>query len=399
MINGLEGIPGSGKSYEAVAHHVLAALRAGRKVITNLPLQLDQFAAIDPAYRELLEVRRRTAPIRGTWDANRVDENGNGHAYQLFEDGRTEEPPVEAVLFGQVWDYYSTWKHPDSGQGPMFVVDECHVAMPKLGTDKAVIEWFKLHRHFNSDVLLMTQSFRDMDQSIAKLLAMLIRVRKADIMGKKDAYIRKVHGGYRGALVSDEIRKYQPQFFPLYKSHTQGNSVGESAATDVAPFLVKWRRMSYAVYGLIVVATLWAWWPSDKPAKPAKPAPQRIAHAAPAPSQPITPSSAPARPAAAAAPDPAPVEEPDPYPEPYAAHRLHVTGWMQMGGRTLHTFAVFRDAALLATVNTRDLERAGYIVQPLSECAVVIAFGKKQRTLVCDVPRPAFDGNKSTAAL
>ena len=51
MINGLEGIPGSGKSYEATVYHVLAALQTGRLVITNLPLNVEVFAAIDPAYR------------------------------------------------------------------------------------------------------------------------------------------------------------------------------------------------------------------------------------------------------------------------------------------------------------------------------------------------------------
>ncbi len=46
MINGLEGIPGSGKSYEATVYHVLAALQTGRLVITNLPLNVEVFAAI-----------------------------------------------------------------------------------------------------------------------------------------------------------------------------------------------------------------------------------------------------------------------------------------------------------------------------------------------------------------
>ena len=70
MINGLEGIPGSGKSYEAAAYQVLAALEQGRKVITNLPLVIDAYAAINPAYAALIEVRRVPAPVRGTWDAS-----------------------------------------------------------------------------------------------------------------------------------------------------------------------------------------------------------------------------------------------------------------------------------------------------------------------------------------
>lgn len=236
MINGLEGIPGSGKSYEAVVFHVLATLKTGRKVITNLPLNIEVFAAIDPAFAALIEVRTRPRPVLGTWDANRVDDKGNGNAFELYPVPSTVIP--DCTTFAHVWDFYDPWRHED-GRGALFVIDECHNAFPKIGTDKQVVQWFKLHRHFNVDLLLMTQNFRDMDQPISGLIAMLIKVRKADILGKKDSYIRKVHAGYRGAVISTEERKYQPQFFSLYKSHTQGNSVAESAAGDVQPLLVK----------------------------------------------------------------------------------------------------------------------------------------------------------------
>ena len=406
MINGIEGVPGSGKSYESVVFHILPALKSGRKVITNVPLQIDSFAAVDPSYRDLLELRRRPAPIRGTWDANRVDEHGKGEAFMPFEDGHTEPQDITVPLFGTVWDYWSDWKHPKTGIGPLYVIDECHVGMPKIGPDgrtpKAVIEWYKLHRHFNADVLLMTQSFRDMDQSIAKLLHMLIRVRKADIMGKKDEYIRKVHGGYRGALVEDSIRPYQAQFFPLYKSHTQGNSVAESAASDVTPFIVKFRAMARAVYAATAIGAVWAWWPTDEPAKPAKQVqvkPERPSHAPTPPTKSAALVPVASGPVAPPAPVPAPVApdpEPDPYPEPYGKHDLHVTGWLQFGERSVHTFSVIMGTAHLATVSTRDLQRAGYTVEPLSECAVVLKFAKKVRTVVCDNPaRPSFDGNKS----
>jgi len=45
MIYGIVGRPGGGKSYEAVAFQVIPALKSGRKVITNLPLQIEHFVA------------------------------------------------------------------------------------------------------------------------------------------------------------------------------------------------------------------------------------------------------------------------------------------------------------------------------------------------------------------
>jgi hypothetical protein len=80
MINGLEGI-GSGKgSYEAVTFHVLQTLRAGRKVIIT-PLKR-QIYKIDPAF--LISSKCDTSLLtRWAWDAARVDDQGNGEAFQL----------------------------------------------------------------------------------------------------------------------------------------------------------------------------------------------------------------------------------------------------------------------------------------------------------------------------
>ena len=123
----------------------------------------------------MIELRKTPRPILGTWDASRVDpETGQGSAFALTIDGTTTPAPEHVQPFGHVWDYYSTWKHPKTGRGPLFVIDEAHEAMPDIGTDPQVISWYKLHRHFNSDVLLMTQSFRDMNQKISRLMGMVM---------------------------------------------------------------------------------------------------------------------------------------------------------------------------------------------------------------------------------
>lgn len=381
MINGIEGIPGSGKSYEACVYHVLPALQAGRKVITNLPLDIETWAAIDPAFRGLLELRTKAAPVRGTWDANRLGDDGTGHAFELDAEARE---PVLAAPFSGVWCYHCTWKHPIKSIGPLFVIDECHNMLPRLGTSPEVVQWFKLHRHFNCDVLLMTQSFRDVHTPIAQLLHVMVRARKADIMGRADKYIRKVHGGYRGAVISTEERPYKPQYFPLYRSHTQGSAIVEAAAADVSPFIVKFRRFTRVFVACSIAACVYAFWPSEKP-KPAKPqpvavaakvspAPAPVASAAPAVAAPVAPASAP---------------EKD-YPEPYKDHSMHITGHIVAAGRELYAFAIGQGGAVVHTVTTAELVRAGYQVRPLTDCSAIVSFGDRQRPVVCDVPRQAI---------
>jgi zona occludens toxin len=401
MINGLEGIPGSGKSYEAVVYHVLEALKRGRLVVTNLPLIVPMFAAIDPRYVDLIELRSRPKPVLGTWDANRVDDKGNGNAFALWTKEEEEEASSgrgalvldggqvrlgrqvseSVAVFGHVWDYYHEWKHPDTGQGPLYVIDECHVALPKVGTDAQVIQWFKLHRHFNADVLLMTQNFRDMCGPIANLLGMLVRCRKADFLGKPNRYVRKVFAGFRGAEVSRDEREYLAQYFPLYKSHTQGNSVAEAGASDVQPFIVKWKRFTWAYAVCSVLLVAWLFWPSDKPKKAAQGKPAAVA-AAPAASAAVVPASAASAPNAAASGPTAATEDPD----PLADKGVHLKGRMVLGDRTVYLLAVSQNGQPLHLTTDVQLREAGYVFRPMGECLGALQWKGTVRPLSCDLP-------------
>lgn len=403
MINGLEGIPASGKSYEAVVYHVLPMLQAGRKVITNLPLLVEMFGAIDPAFVPLIELRRRPKPVLGVWNADSMDDSGNGSAFKLFNEhsnlsevvhavDRANRPAESVSVFGHVWDYFTTWKHPETGQGAVFIIDECHLALPAVGTDKEVIEFFKLHRHFNVDILLMTQSFRDINQPIARLMAMMVRCRKADILGKKDRYIRKVHAGYRGAVISTEQRPYKAQYFPLYKSHTQGNSVAESGAQDVAPLTVKLRRFTWAWWIFSACLIVWLFWPKDKTVKTSDMPWMKEMKANPryTPLPPSEPTPGPTKPAtrahAPSLPDEVPPEDPNAVPEPFSTKVLHLTGRITLRGQNLYTFAVSSSGQRISTVDSRDLIQMGYTWQPLTDCAGTLRWKGKAQAITCDAP-------------
>lgn len=395
MLNGLQGIPGSGKSYEACVFQVLEALKDGRMVITNLPLNVSAYAAIDPLYRKLIQIRTRPAPVLGTWDAEAIDpDTGKGEAFKLFEDGRHEKPAPGSKTFGTAWCYYSTWKHPKTGQGPLFIVDECHVPMPRVGTPKEVVEYYKLHRHFNCDILLATQNFRQMCQDIAELMAMMVKLRKADVIGKPNQYIRKVHAGYRGAEIQQSIRTYEPHFFALYKSHTQGNSVAEAGAKDVSPFIVKFKRATWLFWLFAIPFAAYAFWPQDKP----KPKPklsnqsdlsaetqERIKRAVEASKglPPIDPRQEQMKPPE---PSPEPKAEVSEVPEPYASKSIHVTGRLEMGKRVLYTFAISDGSRRIADATSDDFKRAGYTWEPLTDCAGTLRWKGKGKALTCDAP-------------
>ena len=204
MINLLIGAPGGGKSYEACVYHILPALKRGRKVITNLPVNVEAFAALDPEYRDLLEVRRTPQPILGTWAAGT-----DGPAFRV--EGAPKDQPVTTRLFSTVWDYFTDWRHP-SGMGPLFVIDECQLSLPRGKVDPHVAEWYSLHRHYNVDVLLLTQAYGRIDKAIVDLVQLVYRVRKAVAFGFTSKYIRKVQDGVRGEVVQSSMRVYEKRY-------------------------------------------------------------------------------------------------------------------------------------------------------------------------------------------
>ena len=386
MINLLIGAPGGGKSYEACVYHILAALRRGRKVITNLPVNVDMFAALDPDYRDLLEHRATPQPIRGTWAAGT-----DGPAFRV--EGQPKDQPITTRLFSTVWDYYTDWKH-KSGMGPLFVIDECQLALPRGKVDPHVAEWYSLHRHYNCDVLLLTQAYGRIDKAIVDLVQLVYRVRKAVAFGLTTKYIRKVQDGVRGEVVSTSMRVYEKRYFGLYKSHTQGQSVGEEGASDTRPIWMAWPILG-AVACFVSVGIFAATGGFSglltpqirvpEPSQPAKPAWLTQPTLTPEQRSDIARASvdrdAPRQASAASSSQPASLE-------PYGALGVHLTGSMtRADGTTLYAFALSRQGSYLYSSTSDDLTRAGYTFRALAHCVGELIWHDVRRIVVCDTPQ------------
>lgn len=419
MINFLLGASGGGKSYEAVVYHILVALQRGRKVITNLPVNVEAFAAMEPGYVDLLEVRRKPQPIMGEWYAgsDTDQEDGEPPAFRLAPPDQWRKPPAAARVFGGVWDYHDTWTHPGfgpkrkfKGQGPLFVIDEVHFPLPAKGrvdiedreqraqvqADMArVAEWFSMHRHFNVDVLLLSQSYGKVMSEILGNVQVVYRVRKNVALGSSTSYTRKVQDGLRGEVTNTSIRTYEPKYFPLYKSHTQGSSVEESNASDVRPIWRHWSFIGAAACVLFFLAML----ASGKVGNPLKPeAAKGLPKTAQALQQPARATNPPTiRQKPPGAPASAPVAAPELDPEPFAGRGIHLTGYMEMGGRRVWSFALSQNGQRLAAITEAELVAAGYTWRGESQCSGLVTFGSRKRTVICDIPQvgPVSTGNST----
>ena len=374
MINLLLGAPGGGKSYEAVAYHVLPALSQGRKVITNLPLQLDEIYALEPAYAGLIELRHETrAPLR--------------------KDGKYQN----RAAFSHVEDYGDEWRHPETGAGPLYVIDECHIPLPSQGTPIEVEHWYSLHRHESADVLLITQSYGKINRAVRDLVQVVYRVRKATALGKSTSYIRKVQDGLKGAVVNEAIRTYKPAYFKLYKSHTRGGGA-ELAAGDIRPIWAHWSFKGAAIFLLAGLGFLifgdWALFPEPN-------APQPVAQVQNVPQEPRKqePERVPQEAGPPAVQEQAQAITVTGPSAPFDGLGLHVTGWVKMGDRIRYGLAMSQNGQTIRQTTDEELRRAGYDVEPIGECLFRATYDGRPMWVRCDAPNSSvtpFGGVKTT---
>ncbi|MDF5627229.1 zonular occludens toxin domain-containing protein, partial [Vibrio parahaemolyticus] len=245
MIYAIAGRPGGGKTYEAVAYHIIPAIKDGRKVITNITLNIDWFVKIFGEHvRDLIKI---------------VDG-------RLTDFGSTSRP------FSQIGDYSDEWRN-EKGQGPLYVVDEAHMSLPSRGLPAAILEWFSIHRHYGVDIILLTQNIRKVHRDIKDMIEVTYRCTKNTAMGSSNSYTKKVQDGCNGEVVNTSIRSYKSEYFPFYKSHSQSNKhVQEAQAKDIRPFWKRWPVIGTALLlGVGLPINIMAWWPeSEKAPEPVK---------------------------------------------------------------------------------------------------------------------------------
>lgn len=368
MINLLLGAPGGGKSYEAVVYHILPAIAQGRKVVTNLPVNVAEFEKLHPGAGSLFDLRVTTKVPRPDGDA----------------------VGWRAIPFWHPDDFADPWRHPDKGYGPLYVIDECHIPLPLRGTMIQVEEWFSLHRHHNADVLLITQSYGKINAAIRDLVQVVYRVRKNVALGSMGSYTRKVQDGLRGEVVNTTIRKYEAQHFPLYKSHTQSSGGHELGANDIRPFWKHWTFIGAGGFAAVFVGMLVTgqikspFAASDMKAAAAKP--------------PVVAEVAHPSPAKHSAPDPEPEPERTPYvsayppanddkPEPFAGMTLHIKGSLKMGSREKWYFVAAANGTPVTELDSDRLKDAGYTWRPVDHCIGWLDYpGLPPRSLRCDLP-------------
>lgn len=195
MIYALVGRPRSGKSYEAVVYHIIPAILEGRKVITNIPLNIGRLRKIFGDKADLVEVRE-----------------GKFNEYNAIERPFTKPE-----------DYVSDWRN-ENNLGPLFVIDEAHMVLPRQ-CHKDILYYYSMHGHHGVDILLLTQNLRKVNKDVRDMVETTYYCVKNTHLGTDKTYTKKVFlGAETKNPISQEERTYDKNYFGFYQSHTASNS-------------------------------------------------------------------------------------------------------------------------------------------------------------------------------
>lgn len=239
MIISHVGVPGAGKSYDTVARLIYPALKEKRLVVTNIPINM----------REM-----RIA----------CGENIDPFLIQLTQDncaGREGDTPMEAPIpFADVRDFtnHDKWRsHGTWGQGPLFVVDECHECFADCvglhASKHPVVQWFATHRKTASDVVVITQRVNDIPAAIRGRVEEHHEFRRKGLLGFNRSYKRIVYDKNLQRIPGAEADgSYDPAMCKLYKS-TQVGAVETRFRQRPIWFQTKF----YIAAAAVVLAVLW----------------------------------------------------------------------------------------------------------------------------------------------
>lgn len=211
-ITGLVGLPGHGKSYSALDLFIIKAVETKRKIVTNIPLNIDAIREQYPDY---------------DYENNILDVD-LAHA----KEQKTAE----------YWESEDQWP-----LSALYILDELWRIWPAGLKASAVpasqLAFIKEHRHRvddsgqEPDIVFVTQNLGDIAACVRDMVETTIICTKLTAVGAKNRFRRDYYqGAIKGFigpklnLIRSDQSKYKPEIYRFYQSHTK--STGGHAQID-----------------------------------------------------------------------------------------------------------------------------------------------------------------------
>lgn len=195
---------GSGKTYFAISDFIIPALRQGRFIYTN----------IDFGHKFEFDIWHKFSHYIGK-DISKF--------IQVIPDTKQFLDKLRLVAYDERGCQLPT--------GSVVVIDEAHQIFNYLETNyisKQVYEFLAYSRHFNIDLVFITQSPELLSKFVNNLCNNFISVYnlKQNSSLMKNSFILEYYSIYKGMRLQKRIRKFDPKIFALYRSFISDTDEG-----------------------------------------------------------------------------------------------------------------------------------------------------------------------------
>jgi len=234
-----EGVPRSGKSYDAVKSHILPALKKGRTVYARLNgLDHDKIAA--HLKMDVQTIREKLICVP------------TGKVVETFQAVRPAANDGESGS--------DAWSIPAHLQNALFVIDEVHefYVTGRAPLPEPVEQFFALHGQNGMDGVIMTQAYKRLHAVIRARIERKNQFQKLTAVGFKNRYRVRYFvtiAPDKYERVGGDTFKYDASIFPLYSGYAAGahnvdvyDGGGKSVWSKLArPLLVAGVALFFAV--------------------------------------------------------------------------------------------------------------------------------------------------------
>lgn len=240
MIQLLEGVPGSGKSYHAVKEYLLPWVRSGRRL----------YVAVDGFFLDRLALFTGI-PLT---DLEKQVTLWNG------------SDSIPSLLLSVT-------------PGAAVVIDEAQtIFRAKEKVPPEVLRWLETHRHIGVDVLLMAQDYRQMTSGVTRLVESTTRFRRMERFGLQRRYQGFIRGNPEETeVIRTLVGKYDPKVYAYYSSYSAAGvkEVRKVKSVASSPLVLA------GIVGLVCAVGWFSWgtWLSPTTAKAAVKLPPPVSSA------------------------------------------------------------------------------------------------------------------------
>lgn len=229
-----EGLPRSGKSYEACVYQIIPALQKGRQVFAYIEgLNHQQFSDLLGIPLAQIQGQRKEYIYNSELNELIPDE----HKDKVVYNGAGQWIHVEYIgLLHQIHISQVKYIYKYVANDSLVIIDELQDFFPsgqrKLPED--ITSFVTQHGHRGLDIICMGQDHRDCHNLWKRRIDQLFSFTKMDAIGKVNRYLWKSFKQKEGRFVAlnSGTKTYDPKYYGLYKSFTDGTLNKDTKVDD-----------------------------------------------------------------------------------------------------------------------------------------------------------------------